>query len=269
MGKLAGQTALVTGASRGVGRAIAIALAADGMRVLGTSRNPVAVEWPAGVEGVQMDTSSAESVAVAWDKAGLDSISLDVVVNNAGAGVFGGFGDVSFESWEGQIGLLLLGPMKVAQLALRGWSVGNPGVLVNVGSLACEFPIPYMAGYNAAKAGLAAFSESLELECDPEVARVLELRLGDISTGFNEAMRGQPCGESQEAAWQAMCKHVEEGPAPERVARKLVGCLKHNRSGVVKVGGFFQVRIASLFGRLVSHSVKTLVNRSYYNLSKH
>ena len=268
MGMLEGKTALVTGASQGIGRAISVALVEQGMRVLGTSRSPDAVVWPKGVEGISLDVGSAALVASGWDQAGLGEVRLDVVVNNAGAGAFGAFAEEAFELWEEQVGLLLLGAMKVSQLALHGWSAERPGILVTVGSLASEYPIPYMSGYNAAKAGLAAFTESLHLETDPTAVRVLELRLGDISTEFNDHIRGRAKDASQETVWKAMEKHVREGPPPEFVAAKLVDFLLSGRSGVVRVGGFFQSRIAPIFKRFISHSVKIIVNRSYYNLGR-
>ncbi|MBK1875438.1 SDR family NAD(P)-dependent oxidoreductase [Pelagicoccus mobilis] len=266
--ELKGKTALVTGASRGIGRAMAEALVANGASVLGTSRDAGQVNWPNGVEGVSLDVSSATAVEESWRAAGLDNRGIDIVINNAGEGVFGAFAEIDFEEWEQQVGLMLLGAMKISQLALKLWSRERPGTLVNVGSLASEFPIPFMSGYNAAKAGLAAFTESLQMETSPEVVTVLELRLGDISTGFNESIRGNPQDERQGRVWELMCKHVEEGPVPAYVAAKLLGCLLQKREGVVRVGGLFQSRIAPLFKRLVSHSVKLIVNRSYYNLGR-
>lgn len=267
MESFAGQTALVTGASRGIGRAIAKALVAEGMQVVGTSRDPDSADWPAGVEGARLDASSAESVEQCWRQAGLDERRLDLVVNNAGAGVFGAFEERSFEDWERQVGLMLLGVMKLSHLALGKWSPENPGVLVNIGSLACEYPIPYMSGYNAAKAGLAAFCESLQLEADPAAALILELRLGDISTGFNNSVAGRPSGSRQNRVWKAMLAHVDSGPPPEFVAAKLVKCLARREEGLVRVGGFFQAIVAPLFRRLASRSLSLGVNRSYYNVS--
>ncbi len=263
---LAGQKALVTGASRGIGRAIAEALVAEGIQVFGTSRNPELVEWPVGVTPVRLDLSSAAAVQSDWDAALLGDQHFDIVVNNAGAGAFGAFRDGCFELWEEQVGLMLLGAMKVSHLALRQWSAEEPGVLVNVSSLAVEYPIPYMSGYNAAKAGLAAFCESLLLECDPQVVRVLELRLGDVNTDFNDNVVGEAIGARQSKVWAAMCKHVASGPNPERVARELLKSLRNDRDGIVRVGGFFQTVVASVFGRLVSHRVKRAVNISYYNV---
>ncbi|MEM9161026.1 MAG: SDR family NAD(P)-dependent oxidoreductase, partial [Verrucomicrobiota bacterium] len=165
--ELAGKKVLVTGASSGLGKAFAASLVEKGAHVWGTSRSPGAHDWEEGVTPVSLDLSYVEEIDSQWDSAGLDAIGFDVLVNNAGAGVFGEFEEVGFADWERQVELMLLSPMKLAHLALSQLRASGEGVLANVSSLAVEYPIPFMAGYNAAKGGLTAFSESLALELDP------------------------------------------------------------------------------------------------------
>ena len=209
---LAGRTALVTGASQGIGRAIGVALAAEGVKVYGGSRRPELVDWPTGLEPLAFDVSTADAAERSWRASPLAAEGVSILVNNAGAGVFGTFAETDFGRWQGQVELLLLAPMRLAHLALQGWSAERPGALVNVGSLACEFPIPYLSGYNAAKAGLAAFSESLLLEAESRAAQVVELRLGDFATGFGGRMDRVAVGARQEAALRAMERRMAEGP---------------------------------------------------------
>ncbi len=261
---LAQKKALVTGASRGIGRSVAEALVAEGIQVFGTSRSPDQVDWPEGVIGVELNLSSSSSTQAGWNHALRKAEHFDIVINNAGSGVFGGFCDCEFVQWEEQVRSMLLGPMELSQLAINEWSKEKPGVLVNVSSLAVEYPIPFMSGYNSAKAGLASFSESLLLECDPETVRVVELRLGDVNTGFNDYVRGRPKGAIQERVWSAMCRHVAKGPEPEEVARCLLKHLYAETVGIVRMGGFFQSIVASVFARMVSHRLKRAANLSYY-----
>ncbi|MDQ8202148.1 SDR family oxidoreductase [Pelagicoccus sp. SDUM812003] len=265
---LAGQKALVTGASRGVGREIAKAFAREGIQVFGTSRDPDGVDWPEGVVPVKMDASSPESLERDWRAADLSGRGLSIVVNNAGSGALGAFETVAFCHWEAQVKLMLLAPMKLCHLALEGWSRENPGALVNVTSLAVEYPIPFMSGYNAAKAGLAGFTDSLFNELDPEVARVLELRLGDLNTRFNDHVDRLGGGGFVDTVWKAMEKHVDTAPPADLAARKLLKALKGNRSGLVRAGSLFQCAFASLFGKFVSSSVKRASNLRYYNVER-
>lgn len=261
---LAKKKALVTGASCGIGRSIAEALVAEGIQVFGTSRSPDDVDWPDGVIGVELDLSSSSSIQSGWAQVLERAEHFDILINNAGSGAFGEFSECAFEQWEDQVRAMLLGPMELSQLAMKKWSREKPGVLVNVSSLAVEYPIPFMSGYNSAKAGLAGFCESLLLECDPEVVRVVELRLGDVNTGFNNYVRGKPKGALQNRIWSAMCRHVEKGPGPGEVAMCVLKHLRAETVGIVRMGGFFQSILASVFGRMVSHRVKRAANLSYY-----
>lgn len=260
---LSGKKALVTGASRGIGRAIAVALVREGIDVFGTSRNPGSCEWPSGVTPVAFDLSSPEAAEKSWDAAGLADAGISILVNNAGAGVLGEFASTDFDDWQSQVNLMLLAPMRLCQLAMAGWGNSKGGVIVNVTSLAVEYPIPYMLGYNTAKTGLAAFSESLTLEGQ----RVVELRLGDLNTSFNNSVKRTSNSSRIEQVWQAMVRHVESGPSPELVGEKLVSILKKDSSGTVRLGSFFQCVLASLYGKIVWQSARRASNLSYYNLS--
>lgn len=258
--------ALVTGASRGIGRAIAIELAAAGYTVYGTSRDPRSVDWPEGIIPVALDLSDPDALQRDWELARLGDVAFSVLVNNAGAGVFGEFSEVDFSLWRAQIELLLISPMKLCHLVAAGWRGGRPGVIVNVSSLAVEYPIPFMSAYNAAKAGLSGFTESLLLELGLAGARVIDFRLGDYNTRFGDSMVREGKSRSLESVWQAMLKHVSAAPPPEHAARKLLGAIRMNKVGTIRAGGFFQSVVAPIFGRFIWSSVKRAVNLSYYNL---
>ncbi len=266
--QLDGQRALVTGASSGIGRAISEAFVAAGIEVFGTSRNPQEVDWPTGVTGLALDVSSPSSSEAGWKAARLDDKEISILVNNAGSGVVGPFAETDFHSWDEQVGLLLRGPMKLCHLALQQWTPKYPGVLVNVSSLAAEYPIPFMTGYNAGKSGLAGLSESLCQELDEQVARVIELRIGDVNTSFNESVRRHGRTPRLEAVWQAMQRHASKAPDPEKVAEALLSALTKDRSGVIRVGSFFQAVVASLFGRLAPAKLKRKANLRYYNIQR-
>lgn len=261
-----GARALVTGASRGIGKAIAEALGERGIQVYGTSRSPEKEEWAEGIVPVSLDLSSQERFEESWKAAGLDKVDFSIVINNAGFGVFSPFTETERDEWESQIELMLLAPTRICRLVTQRWPSGEGRAVVNVSSLAVEFPIPYMSGYNAAKAGLSAFTESLLLEERFEDACVVDLRPGDINTGFNEKMSAPLEGTRLRRALDRMNANVNAAPQPQQVARIVLKCLERRTRGTVRVGGFFQVKIASLFGRLISSSVKRAANLWYYNL---
>src|SRR5690606_34562079 len=90
---------------------------------------------------------------------------FDLVINNAGYGAFGGFATTDFAVWREQLEVMLINTARLAHAALRGMRErGTTGALVNVSSLAAEFPLPFQSAYNMAKAGLTALNESLMIE---------------------------------------------------------------------------------------------------------
>ncbi len=265
--EIKGSKALVTGASSGIGRAIAEQLRANGAEVWGTSRNPPGEGWPDGVTPLILELGSSDSIEAAWRSQSMDSIGFDIVVNNAGYGAFGRFAEIDFEDWEAQVRALLVGTMKVSRLALPGL-VERSGYLVNVSSLAADFPVIFMSGYNAAKAGLSGFTESLVIEFKTSGLKVVDFRPGDIRSSFNANML-QKTGKNPEEGcvtrvWRRIEERLSASPEPEFAARKLVACISRDQVGTIRVGTFFQARVAPLLARLAPTSLTRAANVAYY-----
>ena len=265
--EVSGAKALVTGASRGVGLAIAKALLEKGAMVWGTSRVPEEVNWPEGVTPLRMDLSSSEAIETAWLDQGLGEIEFDIVVNNAGSGAFARYEELPFETWEAQIDLLLLGAMKIARLALPGLKE-RKGYLVNVGSLAAEFPIPFMSAYNAAKAGLSAFTESLVIESVGSGLKVVNLELGDLKTDFNRSVvvkiGKNEIGVCADTVWKRIERRISSSPTPDIAANQLLRCIEKEKIGRIRAGSRFQTIFAPLFSRLAPRNLIRTINISYY-----
>ena len=262
-----GTRALVTGASKGIGKAIAEALVAQGAIVWGTSRNPENCDWSKGIKPLRLDLSSLASIEAAWNSQSMESLEFDIVVNNAGSGAFGRFDEFDFDVWENQIGVLLTGPMRLSRLALPGLRKRN-GYLVNVSSLAVEFSIPFMSAYNAAKAGLSAFSESLVIESVGSELKVIDFQLGDFKTDFNysvvKKISKNEIGVCADAVWGRIKRRISVSPTPDAAADKLLRCIQWEKRGVIRAGTMFQVHLAPFFSRLVSRKFLRAINISYY-----
>lgn len=177
------RTAVVTGASSGIGEATARALAADGYRVVCAARRTDRVEALAAEIGgiaVTCDVTAAESVA---DLAAAVGDSLDVLVNNAG----GAYGADPVESgdladWERMFAVNVLGVVRVTQALLPALRRSGHGLVVNVGSTAGRVAYAGGGGYTAAKHGLHALSQTLRLELNGEPIRVTEIAPGMVQT---------------------------------------------------------------------------------------
>lgn len=256
--------ALVTGASRGLGRAMAERLVAEGMRVWGSSRDPARIAAP--LRGVRLDLAEGPAAAAAVVAAvDADSGGLDLLVHGAGWGAFGEFAPTDFDLWRRQLDELALGSAAILHAGLRAMSGRGRGAIVCVTSLAAEFPIPFMAGYNAAKAAQSALAGSLMLETAGTGINVVDFRAGDFQTDFNDSMQRNDTPRTR-AAWVRVQQLMREAPAPRRAADDLVRALRRGRSTTVRSGGIFQARMAPLLARFAPRSWQIAAIRRYYGI---
>lgn len=271
------RTAFVTGAAEGLGRAITEMLVAEGVRVWATSRDlrrlDAVVAGSGGqVTALAMDLADPAACRAAWHSAAAQAGgAIDLLINNAGYGVFGEFGAVPAELWAQQWAALLGGTMELIHAAWKGWGTAHRGAVVNISSLAAEFPIPYLSGYNVAKAGLSALSESLRFESRDRDVIVIDFRPGDYRTGFNRSMQhrfvpGQAPTGVTAAVWARLEATLNAAPLPERAARDLRGALARGRSGPVRSGTWFQAVLSPLYARLVPQSWVHGASVKYFGL---
>ena len=186
---LAGTVAVVTGGSRGIGLAVAEALVAHGARVAITGRtrrdvDAAASRLGAGAIGIEGDVGKAEDAARMIGSAVERFGGLDVLVNNAGVGVFSNVADMSAAQWRSIIDTNLSGVFYCCQAAIPHLRARGGGWIINVSSLAGKNPFVGGAAYCASKAGLNAFSEALMQEVRHDGIRVTYVMPGSVATGF-------------------------------------------------------------------------------------
>src|SRR5437773_1245593 len=179
---------LLTGASSGIGLAIAKSLVGQGHEVWGTSRNLERIPKVPGLHPIRLDLADRLSIEQAFNSALAEAGYLDVLINNAGAGHFGAAELLPFETITSQFQILVFGQIQLMQLALRHMQPRGEGLIINVTSLASRFPVPFMAAYNAAKAALASFTMSIQLELPDSRVGIVDLQPADISTEFNQSV---------------------------------------------------------------------------------
>lgn len=266
------RTALVTGASTGLGRAFAEMLLADGVRVWGTARDaarlaPLTAN-PA-FSAVLLDLRDGAGAEAAFRDAERAAGGFDLVINNAGYGVYGQFAATDFTVWQEQLEVMLVNTARLSHAALRGMLARRRGALVNISSLAAEFPLPFQSAYNMAKAGLSALNESLMLEVAGTGVIILDVRPGDYRTDFEGSVR-RPPGEvtpRMNRAWAAFERMMQSGPEPVHAAAALRRALLRNRSGTVRTGRFFQAVLAPLLARLGSLPLRRRIQARYFDVS--
>ena len=188
-----GQTVLVTGASSGIGRAFARALAGRGLNILLVARDKQRLDQLAA----ELEASGSRTEVLAADLGNTEELHLveehlrseptvDLFVNNAAFGESGLFTDVDVESAEAQILVNVLAPTRLAHAALRGMQKRGRGGLINVSSGTAFVPSLYNAAYSGTKAYLAIFSLTITEELRHSGIRVLTVFPGFTRTEFQD-----------------------------------------------------------------------------------
>jgi NADP-dependent 3-hydroxy acid dehydrogenase YdfG len=212
------RTAVVTGASSGIGAATARALAGDGFHVFCAARREDRVRALAeeiGGTPVPCDVTSAESVAALAERVGS---RLDVLVNNAG-GAFGAaaVAEADLDDWERMYAVNVLGTVRVTRALLPAVRATGHGLVVNVGSTAGRTAYATGGGYTAAKHAVKVLTETLRLELNGEPVRVTEIAPGMVHTEEFSLVR---FGGDQEKA-DAVYEGVDSPLSAEDVAETI------------------------------------------------
>jgi short-subunit dehydrogenase len=262
----------LTGASSGIGLAIAKLLVAQGHEVWGTSRNLKRIPKIAQLHPARLDLGDPRFIEEAFNAALAEAGHFDVLINNAGSGHFGPAENLSEKEIASQFQILVFGQVRLMQLALRAMQARGEGLIINVTSLAGRLPVPFMAAYNAAKAAMASFTMSIHLELPDSRVRIVDLQPGDICTDFNDAVtKSEQHDQRYEAkvakTWDAVERNMKNAPKPDLVARRVCELLDQtNPPPRITVGDVFQTKIAPLIFRFLPQRVRLWGLKKYYGI---
>jgi 3-oxoacyl-[acyl-carrier protein] reductase len=219
---LISRNAIVTGGSKGIGRAIAAALIREGVSVCISARNQSEID--AAVEelnrdgagkafGFVCDVREYDQVKALIDHTVTELGGVDILVNNAGIGLFETVAETSPEEFRAVLETNLFGVFYCCHEAIPEMKRRGGGYIINISSLAGANPHPRMAAYNASKFGLNGFSEALMQEVRHDNIKVSYLMPGSVNTEFGGD------SPSNEKSWQL---------TPEDIARVVVDLLHHD-----------------------------------------
>jgi 3-oxoacyl-[acyl-carrier protein] reductase len=216
--QLDGRVALVTGGSRGIGRAVASALLRHGARVAISGRNArtldqaeAALDAGDRLLTVRADVGDEGDVNRMFDETIARFQGLDILVNNAAVAVMADVATLAPADWDAMIGTNLTGVFLCCRMAIPYLRQRGGGWIVNISSLASQNPFSGGAAYSATKAGLNAFSHALMQEVRQDDIRVTVVLPGSVNTGFGGR-------EPEGTSWKL---------APEDVAQTVVDLLGH------------------------------------------
>jgi len=231
---LTGKTAIITGASKGIGRATASALAKEGVNLGLIARNEDGLKKVTNelkTDGIEIVTATADvgnrsevdsAVASLKEKLG----TIDILINNAGISKFGGFLELEPAEWEEIIQVNLLGAYYMTRAVLPTMIEQQSGDIINISSTAGEKGGPITSAYSASKSGLLGLTESLAMEVRKHDIRVTALTPSTVVTDL--AING------------GLVKGDEEDVLmPEDLAELIVAQLKLNKRVFVKTAGLW------------------------------
>lgn len=234
MESLKGKKALITGGGKGIGRALALALAQEGVDIALMGRSAGSLEEVAGelkgmgvkVAYATADVSDMNAVNTAVAHLTKEIGAIDILINNAGIAAFGGFMDLEPAQWEQIIQVNLMGVYYVTRAILPDMIARQTGDIINISSTAGQRGAPLTSAYSASKFGLLGLTESLMLEVRKHNIRVSALTPSTIATDMAKDLKltdGNPDKVLQ----------------PEDLAEFVVAQLKLNRRVLVKSAGLW------------------------------
>lgn len=220
------ETAIVTGASSGIGRAVAMVLVDRGYRVIGTSRTSSTVTEPArGVEYRDLDLTDRDSIHAFVDA--LDGVAVDVLINNAGESQCGPLEELPVDAIYRLFQLNVFGAVELTQLLLPGMRERRRGKIINVGSMLASFPLAYRSSYVATKAAIKGFATAARYELSPFGIEITTVEPGSIATGLSGRRTKyinpqSPYGRNFSSAISVLDKKEAQGISAEEVARTVI-----------------------------------------------
>lgn len=186
------KTALVTGASSGMGKVIARRLIQDGYQVYAAARSVEKMNELAqlGARALRMDISRDEDILAAVDTIVSQTGGVDVLVNNAGFGLYGPVEEIGIDEARYQFEVNVFGAARLTQLLLPAMRARRRGYIINITSIGGKIYTPLGAWYHATKHALEGWSDCLRLEVAEYGIKVVIVEPGLIETGFGEVVSG-------------------------------------------------------------------------------
>jgi len=234
------KVALVTGSSSGMGFATAIMLARAGIHTYASMRNlkkskiitELASTENLPLQVVQLDVIDKKSVKEAITKIVTEKERIDVLVNNAGYGLFGSLEDISIEELKAQFETNFFGVIRVTQLVLPIMRKQKSGTIVNVSSVGGRIGLPVLSAYHSTKFALEGLSESMSYELEPFGIRVVIIEPGVIRTNIMNSSIIAKKAQDPKSPYFSLIQKVEnnfklmmenESSPPEEVAKAILG----------------------------------------------
>jgi NAD(P)-dependent dehydrogenase (short-subunit alcohol dehydrogenase family) len=262
---------LITGGSSGIGKSVGEFLTSKGFIVYGTSRNPERYT-DSKFELVQLDVSDVESIQNAVrtviEKAG----RLDVVINNAGAGITGAVEEIPMVEIKRNFETNFFGPINVIKIVLPQMRKQNSGLIINITSIAGYMGLPYRGVYSASKGALELITEAMRMEIKDFNIKMTNVAPGDFATNIAAGryhapvLEHSPYKKPYGHTLKLIDEHVDAGKDPLLMAKAIYNIIVAKEPKVhYKVGEFMQ-KFSIVLKRILPDKVYEKMLRNHYKL---
>lgn len=262
---------LITGGSSGIGKAIGEFLSQKGFIVYGTSRNPEKYS-NSNFPILKLDVKQVETIKEALDTIITKEGRVDVVINNAGAGITGAIEEVPEAEIKANFETNFFGPINVIKAVLPQMRKQRSGLIINITSIAGYMGLPYRGIYSASKGALELLTESFRMELKDFNIKMTNIAPGDFATNIaagryhaplkDDSPYKRPYGDTLEL----MNSHVDSGSDPQLMAQAVLKVINTKNPKVhYKVGAFMQ-KFSIVLKRILPDTIYERMLMNHYKL---
>lgn len=234
---------LITGASSGIGKAVASYLSDKNYKVYGTSRNPDAKNK--SFKMITLDVKNTSSIKKAIELVVSLEGKIDVLINNAGKGITGAIEETPLEAIKENFETNFFGTIEVIKAVLPQMRIQKSGLIINTTSIAGYMGLPFRGVYSASKGALAIITESVSMEVKQFGINVVNIAPGDFATNIASGRFHTPIYENSaykkkySENLDLMNKHVDKGKNPIIMAKAIEKIINKKRPRInYKIGNF-------------------------------
>ena len=262
---------LITGGSSGIGKSVGEFLTQKGFVVYGTSRNPE-LYLNSQFNLVQLDVSDNNSIEKSIQTVIQESGRLDVLINNAGAGITGPIEEIPDAEIQRNFETNFFGPIRVIKAVLPQMRAQNSGLIINVTSIAGYMGLPYRGVYSASKGALELITEALRMEVKAFGIHITNVAPGDFATNIAAGRYHAPVvkGSAYEVTYgkslKEMDNHVDSGSNPNEMATAIFAIIQEENPKIhYKVGAFMQ-KFSIVLKRILPDKMYEKMLMNHYKL---
>lgn len=253
------KVAIITGASHGIGYAIAIKLLDADWKVYNISRHKCDHEK---IISYEADVNNYSKIVEIFEEVFKIEGRIDAVINNAGFGIAGAIEETKPENVDSIINTNLAALIKICGISIP-YLKQNKGRIINISSVAGVIPLPYQACYSATKAGVEVFSRALATEVRHLGIKVTAVLPGDTKTDFTKSRVIDGQSERMTKSVGKMAKDEQNGKSPDYVAKIVLKILKQKRPPLRKTIGFLS-KFEIFLTRICSTKFVNFIVRKLY-----